>query len=263
LLVYDNGVTINFTADINNGTFNLTHPPVGMVTTDVMGLYSTLPSLMRHLAINYGEIQYEIDGGEIPTDTIGIYVSQPISLDQLLTKLMKSVIGWWGFTHQGVLRTRMFNSPDSDGVIIHKHYQLEEVSWQDEDKLIRNVPLLYRRNWSPLEAAKSVDVEQALWLRGQGAELNITGGKGKQSLRKIECYFDEESITQTIGKKAIELFGKYRKQVRLQVPLAEFSLELGTSFTLKDTPVDGFYRITHLTERWDTEIPILEIEGWG
>ena len=262
--VYDNGVPIAFEDNVNEGSFNLTHSPVGMVSANVTGKHGTLPDLIKYLSTHFGGInEQQLDLGQLPANTIGVHISQPISLDQMLTQLMKSLLGWWGFTRAGVLRTRMFEVADPNGQIIHKHLQLGEVSWADDDKLIGNVPLLYRRNWSPLEAAKSVDIDDALWLRSPGAEINVSGGIGKKALRQIDGYFDDEQAAETIGQKAIQLFGQPRKRVKLKVPLSEFSFELGSSFSLKDTPVNGLYRITQLTEMWNAAIPLIEIEGWG
>lgn len=81
---------------------------------------------------------------------------------------------------------------------------------------------------------------------------------------RITTYFDTKAPAETVANRAIVLFGKPRGRATVTLPFVDPPLELGSSMTLSDTDdVDGDHVITGMVDRWDGEIPLVELEVWG
>lgn len=277
-VVYDNGVSVAFTANNAAGTFTLTNPPVGVITADVRGTLdgatwlSSTTQIIDWLARTDGGLGAgNIDIAGLPNDEIGIYLDEPTSLADVITKLMQGVLGWLGFTRTGNLRARLFDVPVAGGPAFGEQLHLSPVTWEEDPDIVWSVPLLYMRNWSRIEqVAASVSLNQAAWLRGDGYEAREENAAIQTTYPdaiasdRIETYFDTLAPAQTVAQRALTLFGTLRRRARTSLPFIDPPIELGDSLALEDADMlSGNRVLMAIEERWDGEIPLIEVELWG
>lgn len=276
--VYDNGVSVAFTANTAAGTFTLTNAPTGVVTADVRGMLdgvtwlSSTTQIIDWLARTYGGLSAgSIDISGLPSDEIGIYLDEPTNLADIITRLMQAILGWWGFTRIGDLRARIFDVPASGGPVFGHEHHLSNVSWEEDPDIVWSVPLLYRRNWTRIEQpAASVSLNQTIWLRGEGYEARqenaaiLTQYPDALSTDRLMTYFDTLAPAQAVAQRALTLFGTLRRRARTALPYIDPPVELGDSLTLDDVGLlNGDRVLMAIEERWDGEIPLVEVELWG
>lgn len=260
--VYDNGISVSYTADTSAGTFTISNAPSGMVTADVTGPHTDTAGILDYLVATYGGAP-ATDISGLPTGTVGIYIGQPRRLATILSDLMRGVVGWWGFDRSGSLKARTFQPPASGGPVFGETQQIGRVEWEEEAEVLASVPYLYQQNWTRLEAASSVDEDTAAWLRRDGLEAEVTGGSGAKTPDRLRTYFDAQADAEAVAIRARDLFGVTRKRAKLTVPVTDPLLDLGDDIALADTDVDGDYVVVSTTERWDGEIPLADLEAWG
>lgn len=284
----DNGIALSkvtgtpvpgeYSVNYGAGTVQLGGKPVGEPTFDVDGILdgvtwlSGTAQIIDWLARVHGNmLPGSIDIVGLPIETVGIHLLETTRLDEVITRLMQGVLGWWGFTRQDVLRVRLFSAPQPGGPTFDETQQLADIEWEEEAELIWAVPLLYRRNWTRIEKpASTVDVDTTAWLASEGNETRIEDATIKTNYsyaipsRRVETYFDDVGPAQTVGNRALALFGVPRRRTRATTPFTDPPLELGASIELTDTDqVDGDHVIVGIVDRWDGEIPLLEMEVWG
>ena len=286
--VYDNGVALTrvagtpaageFSVDAAAGTFTLGGSPSGQVTADVDGMMdgatwlSSTTQIIDWLARTYGGVDaLDIDITGLPGDTVGLYISNTQQLADTITTLMKGVLGWWGFTRQNKLRARLFEAPVAGGENFDDTRQLSDVKWREEPDLIWAVPVRYAPNWTRIsQPAAAVSLDHAAWLAGDGYESRIEDANIKAtypyavSSRRLDTLFDAEASAQTVANRALSLFGVPRKRISVTVPFTDPPVELGASISLTNAGVvDGDYLVVSMVDRWDGEIPLVEMEIWG
>lgn len=276
--VYDNGVSVAFTANTAAGTFTLTNAPAGVITANVRGMLdgatwlSSTTQIIDWLARTYGGLSAgNIDITGLPANEIGIYLDEPTSLAEIITKLMQGVLGWWGFTRSGMLRARIFDAPMAGGPVFGQERHLSPLVWEEDPDIVWSVPLLYRRNWTRIEqAAASVSLDQAAWLRGEGYEARVEDAAvlsnypDATACDRLETYFDALAPAQTVAQRALTLFGTLRRRARTSLPYIDPPVEMGDSLTLNDAGIlSGDRVLMAIEERWDGEIPLVEVELWG
>jgi len=271
--VYDQGVSVAFTADLTAGTFTLSANPVGMVTADVQGLkdgatyLSTTQQIIEWLADQASISVFDITG--LPTDTVGLYLNIPTRASDVITKLMRGVLGWWGFTRTGAMKARLIAAPVSGGPSFSEVKHLSDVTWTEDDDVVWSVPLLYRRNWQRVEPASSVTLDQATWLRSDGNQHRVQDSNIQTSYPyavvadPLETYFDAQAAATTVANRALTLFGQPRKTARVTLPVTSPLLQLGDSVNLSDADVlDGDHLAVGVTDVWAGEIPAVDVELW-
>ncbi len=285
---YDDGVSLTkvaappaageFSVDAAAATITLGITPSGPVTCDVQGMkdgttwLSSTTQIIDWLSRTYGNVVAgDIDITGLPGDAIGIYINSRQRLADVITRLMKGIIGWWGFTRQSKLRARLFEVPATGGETFSETSQLSDVKWDEERDVVWSVPLLYRRNWTRNEQpATAVDLNTQAWLASEGNESRVDDLTVQSNYpyavtaRRIDTYFDSKAPAEIVASRAIVLFGTPRKRTTVTVPFVDPPLELGSSITLSDTgDVDGDHVITGMVDLWDGEIPLLELGVWG
>jgi len=286
--VYDNGIALTkvagapaageFSVDTVNATITLGVKPTGQLTCDVQGMMdgatwlSSTTQIIDWLSRTYGSVvPADIDITGLPADAIGIYINTRQRLADVITKLMQGIIGWWGFTRQSKLRARLFTVPVSGGEVFDETRQLSDIKWREERDVIWSVPLLYGRNWTRItQPASTVSLDYRTWLSSEGYESPVDDVtvKSKYSYaitaKRIETFFDNETPAVAVAIRAISLFGVKRKRTTVTVPFTDPPLELGDSSSLIDTSdVDGDHIVTGMVDKWDGEIPLIDLEVWG
>ena len=286
--VYDNGVALTkvsgvpaageFSVNTAAGTFTLGGSPSGQVTADVEGMMdgatwlSSTTQIIDWLARTYGGVDaLDIDITGLPGDTVGLYISNTQQLADAITTLMKGVLGWWGFTRQNKLRARLFEAPVAGGEVFDETRQLSDIKWKEEPDLIWAVPVRYAPNWTRIsQPAAAVSLDHAAWLAGDGYESRIEDANIKAtypyavSSRRLDTLFDAEAAAQAVANRALALFGAPRKRISVTVPFTDPPVELGASISLTNVGVvDGDYLVVSMVDRWDGEIPLVEMEVWG
>lgn len=276
--VYDNGIAAAYTTNLPAGTFTLTYLPAGVVTADAQGMkdgatfLSTTTQIIDYLARTYGAVSGgDIDISGLPGDVVGIYINAPVTLAEVVTMLLRGVLGWWGFDRADQLRVRLFEAPAAGGQEFGETRQLSDLTWDEEPDIIWSVPLLYARNWTRTDSpAAAVALGMMAWLKSEGFESRVETAGIKTTYPtataspRLGTYFDGKTPAETVAGRALTLFGTLRRRVRVTVPITATPLELGDSVTLVDAGIlTGNWRIIGITERWDGEIPLADLELWG
>jgi len=286
--VYDNGIALTkvagapaagqFSVDTVNATITLGVKPTGQLTCDVQGMMdgatwlSSTTQIIDWLSRTYGSVvSADIDITGLPGDAIGIYINSRQRLANVITKLMQGIVGWWGFTRQGKLRARLFAAPTPGGETFDETRQLSDIKWEDERNIVWSIPFIYGRNWTRIEQpATTVDLDTRAWLSSEGNESRVDDSTVQSNYsyavtaQRIDTYFDSQIPAEIVASRAITLFGRPRKRIAVTVPFVDPPLELGSSITMSGTgEVDGSYVITSMVDRWDGEIPLVELGVWG
>src|SRR3990167_926856 len=144
--VYDNGVEIDFTADLTEGTFTLLAAPYGRITADVNGARSgvkgwgefiygvdpwggtyffTCADLIEHLVTTRTTLtSADLDSDsfdDLNTDApqaLGLYIRDRQNLIEVLDSLIKSVGGWYGFSRDGLLQLGLLKEPSTEASVL-------------------------------------------------------------------------------------------------------------------------------------------------
>lgn len=161
--VYDNGVSVGFTATLGGGTFVLTSAPAGRITADVQGAkpggaYLTqCADIMQHLittrsALTTGDLDaasFTAFNATAP-QALGLYVRDRRNLIELLDMLIKSVGGWYGFSRDGLLQLGQLQAPAGTAAVSLTRDDLAEGSLRCLRRLVpvTTVRLGYRHNWT-------------------------------------------------------------------------------------------------------------------
>lgn len=288
IAVYDKGVALTevagvpgagqYSQDLAAGTFRLGGLPAGEVTADVDGVVETATFLasttqiIDYLARTYGAIDAgDIDISGLPGDIVGYYINESTTIAEVITALMRGVLGWWGFTRTNTLRARLFSAPSPGGEIFDETRQLSDVKWQEESDVIWSVPSLYRRNWTQIsQPAGAVTLDYGAWLNSDGYESRtesagiLAAYPWAVIADRVETYFDDAAAAATVAGRALTLFGVPRIRTRVDVPFVDPPVELGDSVEFADAGrVDGDHLVVGMADRWDGEIPLIEMEVWG
>lgn len=282
---YDNGIALTkvasnpqpgqFSVNAASGTLQLGVKPTGILTCDCDGMLdgptwlSTTPQIIDWLSRFYGGLaQQDIDITGLPTGIVGIYIKDHVTLSTVITSLMQGVLGWWGFKRQSQLIARIFDLPLAGGPSFDETRQLSDVKWREERNLHWAVPTLYRRNWTRnSQPASAVDVDTAAWLNSDGYDARVELSaipSGSSVSKRIDTYFDNKADSDAVAMRALDLFGSERRRTTVTVPFIDPPIELGSSANLIDTGVlDGDHVVVGIVDRWDGEIPTVELELWG
>lgn len=288
LNIYDNGVALTqvggapaagqYSVNLTAGTITLGGSTVGVLTGDIEGVKSGATwldgtdDLVDWLAQNYGGLSAsETDITGLPTDVIGYFADSQQRLADVITALMRGVLGWWGFDRSNVLRARIFEAPTTGGNTFGQTQHLSDITWTEDEPVFWAVPYLYQRNWTRIEQpASSVSLNTVARLRSEGA----TGRREQASILstyayarvadRLDTYFDTVTPAQTVADRALVLFGVPRERTKVTVPFVDPPLELGDNITLQDADhSDGDHLIIGIVERWDGEIPVVDLELWA
>ena len=284
---YDNGIALTkvagtpaageFSVDTATGTITLGSSP-SQLTSDVEGMMdgatwlSSTTQIIDWLARAFGSVAaLDIDITGLPADTVGLYINSSQKLADAITTLMKGVLGWWGFSRQNKLRARLFEAPVAGGEVFDETRQLSDIKWKEESDLIWAVPVRYAPNWTRInQPAAAVSLNYAAWLAGDGYESRIEDSTISAAYpwavasRRLDTLFDSQAAAQTVANRALALFGTPRKRTMITVPFIDPPLELGASISLSDAGViNGDHLVTSIVDRWDGEIPLVELEVWG
>lgn len=276
--VYDNGISVAFTADLAAGTVTLSAAPAGVVTADVQGVVessvwlSSTTQIIDWLARVYGGlVSADIDITGLPGETVGIYLNNSIVLSDIITPLMQGLIGWWGFTRNGVLRARLTAEPVTGGPVFDATKHLSDLTWIEDPDIFWSVPILYGRNFTPgIQPAASVALDVAEWFRSDGYVSRVEDATIKTTYldattaKRIESYFVDKAPADTVANRGLVLFGTLRRRARVALPVTEPMLELGDSLELADADIlNGDHLIINALDIWDAEIPKTDAEVWA
>lgn len=124
--VRDNGVPVDFTANLANGTFVLTNSPVGNITCSVQGAkfssmyYNDVSNLVKNIVKTYGIIKFtdaDIDLTNFAsfaannTQAVGIYLDQKSNVITVVNELASSIGAKVVMTPVGKLQLQKIDLP--------------------------------------------------------------------------------------------------------------------------------------------------------
>lgn len=122
--VRDNGVSVAYTKDLSHGKFTLNAAPAGRITCDVQGAKPggsyivTGADIIEHLittrtALGSGDIDATSfsDFNTLCPQTLGLYISDFMSVGTALDQLVQSVGGFWTFDRDGLLTLGRLDAP--------------------------------------------------------------------------------------------------------------------------------------------------------
>jgi len=81
---------------------------------------------------------------------------------------------------------------------------------------------------------------------------------------RIETYFDTQTPADTVATRGLTLFGQPRYRANVSLPMADPLMELGDDIELTEADgKNGYYKVMDIVDKWDGEIPLLDVEVWG
>ena len=162
-VVYDNGKSIAFTADLNAGTFTLAAAPVGRVTADVKGcklggtyITRTADIVQRILTTRTPLTAGDLDSASFAAlnslcpQTVGIYIGDRRNSLNVLDELLKSVGGFYGFGRNGQFKLGRLDAPTGIPVIELIADDVEEFGLTVKSRTlpVATLRLGYKRNFT-------------------------------------------------------------------------------------------------------------------
>lgn len=167
--VRDNGVPVGFTADLNEGTFDLEANPAGAITASVQGdktggeYLNTIAALIERLVTTYGgwtgadidEDNFSAFAAE-HTQPVGIAITSGTSIINACQQLAASVGAQVVMSRNGLLRLVKIDLPiDSQYDIQPYDYERASLRLAGEPDIMAAIKLAYCRNWTVQDALVS------------------------------------------------------------------------------------------------------------
>lgn len=174
--VYDNGVSVGYSANLANGTFTLSSAATGRITADVRGSKSsgsyinTVGRIIERLLLDRaGMTAADIDAASVTAfDTacpqaVGFYAGQRRNLLDALDELIRSVGGWYSFGRDGKLRLGRLDAPSGTPVLSLTDDDVAEgkLACKSRALPVAVYRLGYRRNWTVLADGGAASVATA------------------------------------------------------------------------------------------------------
>lgn len=177
--VYDNGMSVGFTADLATGTFVLLASPYGRITADVNGIPSgakgwgefvygvdpwggtylfTAADLIEHLITNHSTLtSADLDASSFSDfnalcpQALNLYIKDRDNLIAVLDSVITSVGGWYGFSRDGLLQLGVLIEPSTGTSVLD--LVADDLVEGDLRCLKRQLPkavirLGYSKNWT-------------------------------------------------------------------------------------------------------------------
>jgi hypothetical protein len=161
--VYDNGVSVAFTATLSAGTFVLTSAPVGRITADVQGskpggsYLTRCADIMQNLITTRSLLTTsDMDLASFSAfntlcpQPLGLYVRERDNMIPVLDSLIRSVGGFYTFSRDGLMQLGRLDAPSGTPVIdlIADDVAQGALRISRRQIPITTVRLGYRRNWT-------------------------------------------------------------------------------------------------------------------
>ena len=153
--VRENGMPISYTADLVNGTFSLAFNAKGRVTADVQGAVvagvyiSTADQLIDYLVTDVMQLNAPV-GAVLPDYTLGLYISNPVSVANVMDDIAASVGAAWSFNRINQVVKTYFNGLGTPIDALNRD-DIEDDSLLPVRRIVpaRSITLGYQRNWTP------------------------------------------------------------------------------------------------------------------
>lgn len=276
--VYDQGALLTYpgqyTKNLSAGTFTLTASPVGVVTADVQGakpsgtwLQSTADVMSDVLSL--GGVTITKDFSALPTGLIGLYVTQSTTVGSLLGQLVKGCCGYWAINRTGTLVAAQYPSPGSAGTAYTETTILEEVSYEDLDRIYFHFNYSYRKNWTVYQARAAATAAQATFASSPGMTGSVNAGAVGRFLTGspisvkdspvVDTLFDSNTDASNTALYIGNIYGYPRKFLNVVVPYSTL-LDLGSNVSLSvfGTPYNG--SVVAISDVLDGTYPRLKLK---
>jgi hypothetical protein len=279
--VYDNGVALTagsqYSTNLASGEFTLNQSPSGVITCDVqgksvLGVFSAnRGDFIYDILLTYGELlPAEIDGGSFvgfKLDTIvagdsGIYLDSERSILEIISDLLKPVLGYLYFSRTGAAFIGRFTLPTSSSVVSLSLDSREIFPQGDAesdsaaagdvlivsqvDKLFSKAVLLYDHNYtvqlasdlgqaSPVDPDTESGQERISWLAQESlrTEIELTGAtEGRnlyptaEDMEPLESYFIEKADADAAAQYWLDVFGVQRFIISVRCTIAPLQTTL-------------------------------------
>ncbi len=284
--VYDNGVSVAYTANLAAGTFTLSGAATGRITADVRGsktagaYINTVGDIISRLLQERGGMTAaDIDAASLSAfnglcpQVVGLYAGQRRNLLDVLDDLIRSVGGYYSFGRDGKLRLGRLDTPAGVPVLSLTDDDVVEGRFSCRSRMLPVVVyrLGYKRNWSPLADGGSASVATARREELKTEYLTakaLNSGLSPMFVQPLEPDQQPSLLVSAAAAGAeatrrAALHGQIRYRYELECTTAPQQLELGQVVSLQH-PRFGFSAgqlavIVGITERPTDNLITLEL----
>jgi len=183
--VRDDGVPVEFSANLRAGTFTLKTQPQGAIRADVQGAIikgayrDTGADLVRHLVTREALTAEDLDSASFTAfkslcpQPVGLYLKDSTNLADCLDQIITQTLGgYWYFDRLGKLKLWRLDNPT--GTASHEFnpddFPRNTLTIQRRDQPIEKIELGFFRNWAPQEAGSLSESVGALARSRQSTE---------------------------------------------------------------------------------------------
>lgn len=291
--VYDNGialtVTTHYTVDPLRGTFKLNQAPVGAITADVLGdtlgAYGYLESVSavaHRVVTTFGPLtDADLD---YPTFTalhnantavVGLYVTEPATILQVLDELVNSIGAFYGFNRNGLFEVGLFTAPSASAPVGASFGPAEIL---EIEPLPTELPAWrqrvgYEKNWTVQSGdslAGGVTADRKAFLAEEMRVAVAADPAVKQAFllaadpEPLPTLLHAKSAAEAEAARLLAFYGVRREMYRVTVKTQPYKLDLGDQVALDYTRfglAGRLFRIVGLEERADVNRVTMEL--WG
>lgn len=268
--VYDDGVlltlTTDYTKDNANGQFTLTGSAVGRVTCDVKGAKPSTWLQSSEDIIDYLLDEAGVTGItraiDLPTGLIGLYIAQSTTLGEVLDEITHGCAGAWWIDRDGDFIAEQYPLPAS-GTEFDEITLLDEVQWEETDRLYDPIRYLYRPNSTKYQAKDGATDAQAQYAASDGLTDSLALASPVAEFVYAESpifatLFDQQADAEGVAERLRTLYGTPRKLIPATVPYTE-ALDIGTATTLAPPSQSFDGAVVAVSDVFDGTYPVQRI----
>lgn len=252
-----------YSVNLASGTVTLGGTPAGQITADVQGLkvagiwLSTLQDIAAWIADQAG---LELVTKDLPGGQIGYYLDESVTTADLLTELCAGCLAFWFVDRSGWLCIQGVDVSTDAVRRFGQRQQIGELEYTELDEQYSRLPVQYRRNWSQGDPVAGAPADLRDYYRQPGLRVAVGSDDGRTA-PLYESWFTNEEAAVALADRALRVYAKNRRSVRLTVAYPEIALSLGDAVRIVDASIcSGVGWISSIEERWDAEVPVVDLE---
>jgi hypothetical protein len=245
--VRDGGLSVEFEANLTNGTFTLISPAQGLITCDVDGCkvdgkwLQSATDIIPSLLIQVGFLDNHII--DLPDYLLGIYVNSDETLSSVLDQISESLMGYWRFNRFGEFEFKQLQTDITNSSAILDGDVIKRGTWRVKQSIepAKEITVSYKKNFTvQTDGFFSSVTTESREVFGKDEETEKHENVLEQYPNAEVLYFSTLLVEQVdafeIAKSRLLFSSKRRRVYTSSAVRAAFEYNVGDVVKLSNTP---------------------------